>query len=183
MAKATKRFCVLAIELRSQKMGYAVFEGTRVLLDWGVRSYPSTAFLVLDRQLTTLFELFHPTVIILSRVSKGDHRNVALIKALIEIVRKQAQSVSIPARMMDKILVKEYFARTGRWNKHDIARAVVTRFPELSWRLPKKRKAWQSEPASQVVFDAAALALLYFGTTERPQIPSERLFGRLPSDE
>ena len=164
MSRTAKRCCVLAIELRSQKMGYAVCEGNKALLDWGVRSYARDGDLALDRKLASIVGLFHPTVILLSQIGKGDHRNAELVGALSQIVRKQAQSVSIPAESVSKVSVKIHFAQGGYRNKHDISLAVVNRFPELAWRLPKKRKPWQSEPASQIVFDAVALALLHFET-------------------
>jgi hypothetical protein len=68
---------------------------------------------------------------------------------------------------VSKASVKVYFAQSGRRNKYDIALAVAKCFPELAWQLPKRRKSWQSEAAAQVVFDAVAIAVVYFAASAK----------------
>jgi len=63
--------------------------------------------------------------------------------------------------------MRKYFQEIGRANKFEIAEAVATRFPELAWRLPRKRKPWQSEPLVQPLFDAVAIALFHGEQLER----------------
>jgi hypothetical protein len=53
-------------------------------------------------------------------------------------------------------------------SKHDIAVALVDRFPELRPRLPRKRKPWQSEDSRMKIFDALALMLAALPTDPLP---------------
>jgi hypothetical protein len=39
---------------------------------------------------------------------------------------------------------------------------VAAHFPELSWRLPPKRKAWESELKRTTIFDAASIGMAHF---------------------
>jgi hypothetical protein len=54
-----------------------------------------------------------------------------------------------------------------RRNKDQIARLIVTRFPELAPRLPPERKPWTSEDTRMAIFDAAAFALAASGIANR----------------
>jgi hypothetical protein len=40
-------------------------------------------------------------------------------------------------------------------------------FPLLAWKLPRERKAWQTEQWNMPIFDAAALGLAYL--LEKPR--------------
>jgi len=68
----------------------------------------------------------------------------------------------VTVRLVDESKLRDFFSRETRVNKHDIAEMVADRFPELSWRLPPRRKPWQSEPMRQSIFDAASLGVFYF---------------------
>jgi hypothetical protein len=46
--------------------------------------------------------------------------------------------------------------------KVELAATLAMIFPELAWRLPPKRKIWQSEHRRQTAFDAIALAVGYW---------------------
>jgi hypothetical protein len=50
----------------------------------------------------------------------------------------------------------------GCSTKVEISTALARVFPELVWRLPPERKAWESEHPRQTVFDAIALGLAYW---------------------
>ena len=50
-----------------------------------------------------------------------------------------------------------YFGR----GKYERAVEIAARFPEIGWKLPSKRKPWESEHYSMSIFTAAALALAY----------------------
>jgi hypothetical protein len=57
--------------------------------------------------------------------------------------------------------VKQAFFPDGDGTKHGIAEIVAKRFPEeLGFRLPPKRRAWESEDSRMAIFDAVALVLM-----------------------
>jgi hypothetical protein len=58
--------------------------------------------------------------------------------------------------------VRHAFAKYGATHKHDIALCVTDQFQELSWKLPRRRKTYQSELTAMLVFDAAANGMTYF---------------------
>lgn len=63
--------------------------------------------------------------------------------------------------------MKKGFFEEGAANKHQIATAVVQKFPELAPRLPPDRKPWMSEDPRMAMFNAVALALTYFEKTKK----------------
>jgi hypothetical protein len=151
------------------------------LLDWGVRSFVKGGGQDLNRKLIRLLEMFHPTIILLSGIRPRGQHNVHLVGAPMRAIEEQAASLSIPTKSFSKIHLRTHF---GHRNKHEVAKAIATRFPELAWHLPRKRKPWQTEPASQVVFDAAALGLQYFATWRRSGGGSKReALWSAPGDE
>ena len=60
--------------------------------------------------------------------------------------------------MLPRDSVLKTFEPSGT-TKHEIALAIAQAFPELTSRLPRKRRPWMSEDESMNVFDAVALAL------------------------
>jgi hypothetical protein len=69
------------------------------------------------------------------------------------------QRRDVPVAVVRRKDAKRYFAARGCRSKNDVARWLITRFPPLAWRLPPKRKLWQREAHSVVIFDAAATAV------------------------
>jgi len=57
--------------------------------------------------------------------------------------------------------------------KHEIASAIGELFVELVWKLPTKRKPWQSEDHNMVIFDAAALGVTLFAKQDDPTRTAE----------
>jgi len=148
---------VLCLDLRSRRFGYVIFEGPQTLLDWGIRSYANEARSSLERKLDALQSMFRPSLILVreSELSCDGHA--------LQVVKNFAKHSSLAARFIDRPSLHSFFSRGAKMNKYDIARIVAEHFaPELSWRLPARRKPWQSEPARQSLFDAASVGLFYF---------------------
>jgi hypothetical protein len=53
--------------------------------------------------------------------------------------------------------------------KHRIAETIAGHIPALKLYVPPARKAWMSEDARMGIFDAAALAWVFFDTVDRDQ--------------
>lgn len=157
---------VFAVEIRSQRVGYAVVERRKNLLDWGVRTFPNPESPDSHRKLAAIFTSLHPTVIILSGLSEIDHRDVGRVGAIIRLFREQADAFSISTQTFPKSSIRSHFVNAGHLSKHEIARVIVDTFPELAWQLPRKRKAWQSESSSQLIFDAITLLIFYFARNQ-----------------
>lgn len=153
---------VLTLDLRSSRFGYVVFEGPSTLLDWGTRTYGDEQRSSLDMRLKNLQSSFAPSVI-LARLTTERHRfTQPKIRMAFPSLKAFAKRVLITVHLIDESKLRGFFSRGTKVNKHDIARMIANRFPELSWRLPPKRKPWQSEPTRQSIFDAASLGVFYF---------------------
>jgi hypothetical protein len=57
--------------------------------------------------------------------------------------------------------IKEFFRPFKANTKHEIASMLARIFPELFWKLPPKRRAWEPERQIMTVFDAVALGFAY----------------------
>jgi hypothetical protein len=156
---ATER--VLAIELRVQRFGFVLLEHPGVLLDWGVSGYHASVPESLDRKITYFADKFAPLVVLCRERLVGTERQQFLLNRRIDVLKEQAAKHSIPIRLVDAKVIRTHFQKQGRNNKYEVSQFVVTYFPELAWRLPSKRKPWQSEPLTQALFDAAALAVFH----------------------
>lgn len=164
---------VLAIEVRSRKIGYVAFEKNRTLIDWGARSFARTHRFAVPFVLAKLLQSLNPGLVLLSPANKQNQQSAGSIRDFVRIARRVATSLSIQTKLVNKDFVRAHYLGTGRIDKYDIARRVVGYFPELAWHIPKKRKPWQGEPATQVVFDAATVAVFLLETqcTDENQCP------------
>jgi hypothetical protein len=156
---ATER--VLAIELRVQRFGFVLWEHPGVLLDWGVSGYHTGVPEALDRKISYFADKFAPFYILCRERPGGGERQQILLKQRLDVLRKQAEQQSILIRLISASTLRKHFQEQGRNNKYEVSQIVATYFPELAWRLPAKRKPWQSEPLTQALFDAAMLAVFH----------------------
>jgi hypothetical protein len=163
-AKNQKR--VLALDVRPSHFGYVVFEGPEELLDWGVRGFRDGVNAVrvpAPKKLAALLDEFAPGAIVLK-----DRKKSKIAHAL----RRQARARRIGVKFVTLRAVKQSFAGHAK-NKYEIASTLATHFPDLAWRLPPKRKIWQSEDYRMNIFDAAALGAAYFAryASRVPPVP------------
>lgn len=153
---------ILCLDIRPRSFAFVVFEGPKVVLDWGARSFRrgvNAVRLPLGVKVARLLDEYVPSVLILERPNNKRHiRNVATI-------RKQATVRKVPIRLLPSQAINEMLS--GSNNKHQIASALAAQFPELRSVLPPKRKSWQSEDYRMSIFDAAALGTVYFERERR----------------
>jgi hypothetical protein len=142
---------IVAFELRSIRIGFAVLEGSH-LLDWGARAFRggvNTVSVPVGPKVGQLLDRYEPTIVVLKR-------NVSIRAAHIaQEVHKEARSRRIPIRRLSSCA-----AVPGR-NKHERAMVLARQFPELLSSLPPKRKIWQNEHYRMPVFEAVAVGFAY----------------------
>lgn len=154
---------LLALEVRSQRIGFIVLQGTTRLLDWGVRTYgkqKSNAPSVGCSRVATLLDLYSPAVIVIRR-RKTVRTPRRIISATVVRIAAEARRRSISCRFVTAKEVRHFFARYDVTTKHAIASLLAKWFPDLTWKLPRKRRAWESESYNAPLFDAAATAVAY----------------------
>jgi hypothetical protein len=147
---------LLALEIRPRKAGFAVLDGS-TLLDWGVTTYgPKIPAM---RRITSLLDLHAPSIIVTRRRPRSKYGlNVAKI---VQSIKRGVQRRSIRVESLDADRIRAFFKQRGCAGKHKTAALLAEWFPELAWRLPPKRKPWQSEPHNALLFDAAAIAAVF----------------------
>jgi hypothetical protein len=152
---------VLALDVRSRSFGFAVFEGSSRLLDWGVKSFRSGVNAVkhpASEKLFALLDEFNPSAIVIREPRPG-RKNTRT--SLFATMQRVATSRKLPVRFVSRETVQKAFRATSR-TRYRIACSAAERLPELASRLPPKRKIWQSEDYRMSIFDAAALGIAYF---------------------
>jgi hypothetical protein len=163
---------ILAIDLRHRRFGYAVFEGHRGLRDSGLRVYRAVGeaeAAMASKRLAVLLRSFSPSAIVVKK-ERWDRALVNThMKSLVEVVTRVAAAHSTPIFLVEHDAVRKTFRNMGCETRDEIAAALARIFPELHWRLPPKRHAWQSEHPRMAIFDAISLGLAYW------QNPSTKL--------
>ena len=163
---------VLAIDPITRGFGFAVLDGPRLLVDWGVRA-PKPSPKPVERALhevTRLLEVYSPDRVVVEDCLQAGSRRGKRNGRLIERIVALADAHDIPTRRISRAGLRRAFASEQARTKYQIALAIVQRFPELAVRLPPIRKPWMSEPAQMGVFDAVAFALAFYarGRTSPP---------------
>jgi len=155
---------VLALDLRPRSMGFVVFEGPDELLDWGVRSLRNLAgrSVPVGHRLALLLSEFQPAVVLLKSSVQEKLRRKAHFEDVLDTIQREGMD-RIAVRLVSPQQIDRMFPGAVR-NKDDLAAHVAKRFPDLAWKLPPPRiKIWQHEHYRMSIFDAAALALAYYG--------------------
>ena len=143
--------CTLALEIRSQRFGFAVVEGGQ-LLDWGVREHGGQP-LVASQKVASLVDLYGPAAVVIRKRERHRHPS-----DVFPAIRSALRLRAVILRLVSAKKVRAHFAELGGTTKFEIAKSIAQRFPELAWSVPPKRKPWQSESYHAAIFDAAATA-------------------------
>ena len=154
---------VLAIGLRTQRFGYAVFEETD-LIECGVRHYgtiPRYRLAMLKRRLASLIQLFAPDLVIISTPAT---KHLASLRCAIEIIKKELRRNGVRSEWIRGGHVKKHYLRYGAASKHEIAAIIATRIPEMRRIVIPKRKPWETEHHQAPLWDATAAGVHYLGT-------------------
>lgn len=159
---------VFAVFPSTKGFGYAVFEGSKSLLDWGVKG--ARGGRKNSQSLHRIRELlifYRPDVLVLEDYEGRSSRRAKRIQQLIDAITALAAKERVATASFSRAEVRARFSPTDSTTKRQIAEAIAREFPELERRLPPVRKIWMSEDARMNIFDAAALAMTFFDTKSR----------------
>jgi hypothetical protein len=157
---------VIALEIRASRFGFAVLEGSDRLLDWGVRFFGEQMgeieSTVSDR-ISTLLRFYNPIAIVVREREYSSAAQSKRIRRIIAVIKLAAKRSSARLHVVTAAHVRDRLALDGRITKYDIAKNLAERFEELSFKLPNRRKAYQSEAPAMLVFDALAIGIAFLG--------------------
>lgn len=157
---------ILALEVRPRVTGFAVLETTPSLLDWGTRKQQignHQIAAIVARKIDALLDLYAPSTIVVRARKVLSREARRRIRTVIGAIRREARKRSVTFQTISAKAVYRFFAAHRCATKYQGAVLVARWFPELSWKLPPKRKSWKSENHRMVVFDAAATGLAFLG--------------------
>ena len=158
---------ILAIDLRLERFGYAVFEGPNRLIDWGVCLYGSSGGPTAARKrLASLLKQFRPSTIVVGTILREDALGRYGVRKILAAVRREALAHATLIQMVAKAKVRKVFRALHVKTKHQVAVTVAHLFPELRWKLPPKRKLWQKEHYRIAIFEAVAVGYVYWQHTD-----------------
>jgi Holliday junction resolvasome RuvABC endonuclease subunit len=152
---------ILAIAPSTKGFGYAVLEGHKLLVDWGVRSVTGKKNAGAIKKVEEMIAHYKPEVLVVEDTATEESRRSPRIKALTKRLIALAERCNIKAALFSQEQMRVAFFGDGRGTKHAIAAILAEQFPEeLGFRLPPKRLDWKSEDSRMPIFDAVALALM-----------------------
>jgi hypothetical protein len=149
----------IAVDIRVNRLGYAVLETTGKLLDSGVKRFVSPK--VAGTRMAALCEVFRPSAIIFRKESVRAGRTYPKVRSIRRELRLTANQLGLPLAYLSERTVLARLGDGKMITKHEVASFIVKLFPELAWRLRTRRKAWEAEPWGFAIFDAVALAVVY----------------------
>lgn len=167
---------VLALDLHPLSYGFAVFEGPKELIDWGIRSFRHGVHAVkvpMPVKLDRLLDQYEPQVVVI-RTPK-----TAVVQSRVRTIAALVKHRQIAMRQIPDATIRLSFPQRNQ-NKYQIAQAIAERFPELSPRLRARRKMWQAERYSMGIFDAVALGMSHFTLQAGPGAGDDRTLSSLP---
>jgi hypothetical protein len=163
-SQATHDPRIIAIDLRPQQFGYAVFEGPKRLLDWGTSSFRpggKEGAAKACRRVAELVRVFLPSVIVVRKTRRAVSRGSFGVEPILKAIRRRAAR-PIPVSLIGRSEVREAFRSFRGTTKYEIACILVQIFPDLLWKLPPKRKFYEAEHPTMTIFDAIAMGCTYW---------------------
>jgi len=164
----------LAIFPSTEGFGWIVFDGPLSPVDWGTsmvadgaRSPGEKNARCLKRIESFLSEL-RPATLVLETFEGEGARKRDRVRKLCRSIVSLATMQGIPVDIISKPAIAAYFASAQPKTRHDVATIVAAHLPEISYRLPDKRKAQTSEHPKMALFNAAALLFVHYGNPAEP---------------
>ncbi len=154
---------VIALHPTSRGLGWIVLEGPFSPHDWGTtradRGDRNAHHLAHVEKLLARYE---PETIVLEAFERRHSARADRIARLGRAVVAMATDRSIDVAIYTRGEVKACFASVGAVSRQDVAEAVARSIPALAHKVPKPRRAWESDNPRLGLFAAAALALTHY---------------------
>jgi hypothetical protein len=147
----------LAVDVRPRRYGFALFERPSRLLDSGVVRFQTADQSAV--RIESLITGFHPNFLVLRKLARRSKRDTTGRKLVMKAVSQEARRRGIRTSFIGERKLEITFQKKGAVTKYGIATYLALMFPDLGWKMPRRRKAWEAEQARMVMFDAVALGV------------------------
>jgi hypothetical protein len=154
---------VLAIYPQSSGVAFILFKGWGTPIDFGAfeaRGREKNARCL--KRVESLLALHSPDALVLQQMSRSDNR-APRIQQLNRDIAELGKGYGIALHRYRLTELRESFAyHFDATTKQRIAETIAQQITALSLYLPPERKPWKSEHVRMGIFEAAALAWMYF---------------------
>lgn len=164
---------VLTIDPTSKGFGFAVLEGPKQLIDWGVKQVRGDINHRNRRcleKMAALIVRYQPDVLVTEHANAKSCRRWPRALNLIEDVIALGVAHRLRVKRISRRKVQQSFSERDSATKYQVAMAMAKRFPELEPYLPPVRKPWMSEDQRMSIFDAIAFALVSLHSPRSPRL-------------
>lgn len=159
-----KKQNILAIDPGTRYIGFALLDKGE-LVHYGVKTISkmksSNETLMRGRKIILrLINDFQPQVLVVEKTFFGNNKDSILLNTFVKQIQTIGKKKRLEVVSIATNTVRKAICGNGTASKEDVARAIVSRFPELQPYLTSDRK-WK-ERFQQNMFDAVALGLACF---------------------
>lgn len=153
---------VLAIDPGTREMGIAFLEKGKLIYH-GVkiikkRKSPHETLNEGRKIVLRLINDFRPKVLVVEKAFFAKNRNASLLNVFVDEIKAIARRKKLNYLSYAPSTVKKYICGNGRASKDEVARVIVSKYPELKVYLTQDR-AWK-EKYHQNMFDAVAMGMM-----------------------
>lgn len=153
---------VLAIDPGTRHMGVAllddgalVYSGVKVIRN---RRSPHEILWAGRKIVLRMINDFCPQVLVVEKTFFAKNKNTALLNVLVDEIKNIGRRKGLKVISFAPSTMKKMVCGNGRASKEEVARVVVSKYPELKVFLTQDRK-WKEE-YHQNMFDAVALGMM-----------------------
>jgi hypothetical protein len=158
---------ILALHATSRGFAFCLFDGPGQLIDWGIKHVRRG-----DKNKESLAAIEHlivrydPHAIVIEDVTEAGSRRVSRVRQLYRDIEKLADRANLECYAYSWQMVFSVFKDGKPKTRHDLAQMIVVILPDISKRLPPKRKAWLPMDPRQALFDAASLGITCYAVND-----------------
>jgi Holliday junction resolvasome RuvABC endonuclease subunit len=142
-------------------------------VDWGNATAKAKRSATSMRRFQELLDRYHPSAVVLETFEGANSRRGQRMQDLARMMSGAAASRDIDVAIYPRALVGRLVAHDAHAERRMIADAVCEVLPILRFRLPPKRRPWQTEDMRHCLFDAAALAITHFAVSRPSSLEPE----------
>lgn len=154
---------VLAVHPTARGFGWVLFEAPLSPVDWGmVFATPGRNERLLNR-FERLLQRYEPSVLVLEAFESGVACRADRIQRLCRSLIHLAACRGMDTPVYSKAVVRTCFASVGAVTRYEIAEVIRQQIDAFKHKPLRKRRTWDNLDSRQSLFDAAALAMTYFG--------------------
>ena len=152
---------ILALFPNVVGLGYVCLENPQTLLKAGIMQVRPMSNKKALNHVKDLVGIFNPKIVILRDFDTHKPRKNKLIQQLLNEITTYAKEKHIRTFQYSRQQIRDVFELHGATSKYEISKQIITWFPTLADRAPKKRKPWLPEDSKMGIFDAMALAIAH----------------------